>query len=55
MPCFLNEAARRLIDRLDDARNLNRVFRTDFNPDFVGFTDGIGIFHGLSKCLSQDP
>src|SRR6266853_514070 len=54
MPCFLNDARRGLIDRLDDARDLGRVFRIHFNADLVGISGEIGIFHGLLKRLSQD-
>src|SRR5258707_8476470 len=52
--CFLNDARRRLIDRLDDTRDLGRVFRTDLNTDLVSISGEIGILHALPKCLSQD-
>src|SRR5260370_11877773 len=52
--CFLNDARRRLMDRLDDTRDVGRVFRTDLNADLVSISGEIGILHGLPKCLSQD-
>jgi len=46
---------RRLIDRLDDTRDLGRVFRIDLNADLVSFPGEIGILHRLPKCLPVQP